>query len=83
MSTHVFCIRSDHATHVHCTSRHETSLDELVRVFAHDLAVLARAWLALVCVDDQISRLGVLIPAFGVHEAPLHARRETSTSSSS
>lgn len=57
----------------HGAAGDQATLDEFVRVVAHDLAVLARARLALVGVDDQIARPAVRRL---VHEAPLQARRE-------
>lgn len=54
-----------------------------MRVLPHNLSVLACSRLALVGVDDQVSRLGVLVPALGVHETPLHTGWETSATASS
>ncbi len=46
-------------------------LQELEGILLHDLAVLERARLGLVCVGDHIMR-----PVLVVHERPLHAGRE-------
>ena len=64
---------------VRCVCSHgepgdEASLDELVRVVSHDLSVLARAGLRLVCVDDQIVRSTV---ADLRHERPDEADKHT------
>lgn len=64
----------------HGTSSDETTLDELVRIVTHDLAVFARAWLALVRVYHQI--LGSTVRRL-VHEAPLETRRKAGTAASS
>mmetsp|Transcript_13585 Transcript_13585/g.38917 ORF Transcript_13585/g.38917 Transcript_13585/m.38917 type:complete len:207 (+) Transcript_13585:780-1400(+) len=52
----------------HGVSGHQASFDQLVRIFSHNLAVLASSWFGFVSVDNQergtaISRLR--------HEAPL------------
>ncbi len=49
------------------------ALDQLLRIVAHDVPVLAGAGLALVGVDDEVARPPVRLLG---HEAPLHARRE-------
>lgn len=71
------------STHVHGTASNKTSLNKLVRVLPHDLTVLAGTRLALVSVDNQVSRGGAVLPALGVHEGPLHSTGETSTTASS
>ena len=71
------------STHVHGTASNKTSLNQLVRVLPHDFTILASTGLALVGVDDQVSRGGTVLPALGVHERPLHSTRETSTAASS
>lgn len=53
---------------VHGTTGNKTSFNQLVRVFSHNLTVLAGAWLALVGVDDEIAGLGVLVPVLGIHK---------------
>merc|ERR1712142_851844 len=60
----------------HGATSHQTTLHQLVGVVTHDLTVLARAWLSLVGIDHQV--LGTAIWGL-VHEAPLHARGEPST----
>jgi hypothetical protein len=71
------------STHVHGTTSNKTSLNQLVRVLPHDLTILASTGLALVGVDDQVSRGGAVLPALGVHERPLHSTWETSAAASS
>src|SRR6476661_2698820 len=59
----------------------QRALDQLVRIVADDLAVLAASGLGLIGVDDQevgFAGLGLL-----GHEAPLHAGRETGTAAAS
>ena len=56
------------------SQKHNT--DQLVRVVAHDLSVLAGSWLALVGVDDEV--LGPAVVRL-VHEAPLHTGGEAGT----
>mmetsp|Transcript_3204 Transcript_3204/g.6113 ORF Transcript_3204/g.6113 Transcript_3204/m.6113 type:complete len:562 (+) Transcript_3204:1383-3068(+) len=53
----------------------EGALDQLVRLEAHDLAVLARSRLRLVGVDDDVRRAAVRRGALG-HERPLEAGGE-------
>ena len=53
---------------VHGASRNETAFDELVWVFAHDLAVFAGAGFAFIGVDNEVAGLGVFVPVFKVHE---------------
>lgn len=53
---------------IHRAAGNETAFDELVRVFAHDFAILACPWFAFVGVDDEIAGLGVFVPVFEVHE---------------
>mmetsp|Transcript_19209 Transcript_19209/g.34218 ORF Transcript_19209/g.34218 Transcript_19209/m.34218 type:complete len:476 (-) Transcript_19209:63-1490(-) len=57
----------------HGGARDEAALHELVRVVAHDLAVLAGAGLRFVRIDHQVGRPPV---AHLWHEAPLQARGE-------
>ena len=52
----------------HRSAGDQTALDELVRIVTHDLAVLARARLALIGIYDQV--LGPAVRRL-VHEAPL------------
>ncbi len=54
----------------------QRALDELVRIPAHDLPILASTGLALVGVDTQVLRQ---LARLAGHEAPLGARRETGT----
>lgn len=53
---------------VHRSAGDEAALDKLVGILSHNLAVLAGSGLALIGVDDQISRLVVLVPVLEVHE---------------
>lgn len=53
---------------VHGSAGDEASLDELVWVLSHDLAVLASSRLALIGVDDEVTGLAVLVPVLEVHE---------------
>src|SRR5207237_7259510 len=55
------------------------SLDQRVRRPAHDLAILERPRLGFVGVADQVVRLAIA----GLHEAPFHARWESSATASS
>lgn len=55
---------------VHGPPGNEATFDELMGVAAHDLAVLAGAWLAFVGVDDEVARSWVLLPAGFVHKRP-------------
>ncbi len=64
----------------HGTSRDQTALDELVRIVTHDLAILARARLALVGIDHQI--LWSTVRRL-VHEAPLESGREAGATATS
>ena len=64
----------------HGPSGDQAALDELVRIVAHDFAILARARLSFVGVDDEIARPAV---AGLVHKAPLHPAGESSTTSAS
>lgn len=64
---------------VHGATGDQTSLEQLVGVLAHNLTVLAGSGLTLIGVDDQVAGLGVLVPVLEVHERPLHARGETSS----
>src|SRR5581483_11255611 len=52
--------------------RDQDALEEHVRAVLHDVAVLRRARLGLVGVDDHVLGLGRV----ALDEAPLHARRE-------
>merc|ERR1719474_497910 len=63
----------------HSSSSDQTALNKSVRVVPHDLAVLASSRLALVSVDHQV--LGAAV-VWLVHEAPLEAAGEASTSPS-
>merc|ERR1719195_2111452 len=60
----------------HGGASHQTALNKSVRVVPHDLAVLASSRLALVSVDHQV--LGAAV-VWLVHEAPLEAAGEAST----
>lgn len=53
---------------VHGAARNEAALDELVRVLAHNLTILACSRLTLIGVDNEVSWFGVLIPVLEVHE---------------
>ena len=53
----------------------EAAFDELMRIPAHELAILERARLRLVGVAKQVVRLSLLLG----HERPLHTGREAST----
>ena len=53
---------------VHGAADDETAFNELVRVFAHDLAVFAGAGLAFVGVDNEVPGFLIVLPAFEVHE---------------
>jgi hypothetical protein len=68
---------------IHGTAGNHTSLDELVRVLAHNLSVLARSWLTLIGVDNQVPWLVVLLPSLWVHERPLETRGETGSTAAS
>eukprot|EP00227_Mantoniella_beaufortii_P011202 CAMPEP_0197590548 /NCGR_PEP_ID=MMETSP1326-20131121/11475_1 /TAXON_ID=1155430 /ORGANISM="Genus nov. species nov., Strain RCC2288" /LENGTH=441 /DNA_ID=CAMNT_0043155651 /DNA_START=195 /DNA_END=1517 /DNA_ORIENTATION=- len=57
----------------HGGARDQAPLDQLVRVVPHDFAVLARAGLGLVGVDDQVGRTAV---RYLWHEGPLEAGGE-------
>lgn len=56
------------STHVHGASGNQTSLEQLVWVLPHDLAILASTWLTLIGVDNQVSGGVALLPTLGVHE---------------
>lgn len=43
---------------LHREAREQTALHELVRVVSHNLAILARARLALVCINNQVAGSG-------------------------
>src|SRR5229473_1385717 len=58
--------------HAHADAGEETAFDELVRIMADDVAVLAGAGLGLVGVDDEIGRPRALLR----HEGPFDAGRE-------
>src|SRR3954451_19963093 len=58
----------------HGESRHQAAFDQKVRIVAHDLAVLARAGLRLVGIDDQIARPAVL--GLLGHERPFEPGRK-------
>lgn len=53
---------------VHRSSNNQTPLDQLLRVFPHNLSVLASSGFTLVGVHDQVTGSGVLIPVFEIHE---------------
>ena len=53
---------------VHRSSDDQTPLDQLLRVFPHDLSVLAGSGFTLVGVHDQVTGAGILLPVFEVHE---------------
>ena len=59
----------------HCAACHHATLDQQVRIMAHDLAVLAGTGLGFVSIDDEIVRA---IPHFLRHEGPFQARGEAS-----
>jgi hypothetical protein len=61
--------------HVVREARDDHPLDELMRIFVDDLAILERAGLGFVGVADEINRLA----AATVHEAPLESAREART----
>ena len=67
-------------TRAHCETGDQRALDQLVRIVAQDLAVLAAARLGFVGIDDQETRTAVL--RFLGHEAPLHAGGEARTTAS-
>jgi len=48
--------------------RRQTPFNKFVRILTHDLTILAGSWLAFVGVDDEIPRLGVLVPVLEVHK---------------
>merc|ERR1719461_2525934 len=58
----------------------QAAFNQSVRVVPHDLAILASSWLALVSVDHQV--LGAAV-VWLVHEAPLEAAGEASTTPAS
>ena len=60
----------------HGEGRDQGAFDELMRLGAHDFAVLAGAGLALVRVDDKVMRPGTDLLG---HEGPLHARGKAGT----
>lgn len=53
---------------IHSSTGDKTAFDKFMGILAHDLAVLACSRLAFIGIDDEIARLGVLFPAFDVHE---------------
>lgn len=73
------CLSASLSTYVHGASGDQTALNELVGILPHNLTVLAGTRLTLVGVDDQVSGGVALLPTLGVHEGPLHATGETST----
>ncbi len=60
----------------HGAAGDQTTLDQEMRIVAHDLAVFTGAWLGLVGVDHEIMR--PLADLLG-HERPLQSGRETGT----
>jgi hypothetical protein len=68
------------SSRVHCPSRHQTTLYQLVRVATHDLPIFAGSWFTLVSVDDEVPRSLVLFPSWLVHEGPFQTRREAGSS---
>lgn len=68
---------------VHGPANHETALNELVGVLAHDLSVLTGTGLTLIGVDAKVAITNVVLPSRGVHERPFHTGGETSASASS
>merc|ERR1719422_1297868 len=60
----------------HGSASHQAAFNQSVRVVPHDLAILASSRLALVSVDHQV--LGAAV-VWLVHEAPLKAAGEAST----
>src|SRR5690606_12431875 len=58
----------------HREAGYQRAFDQLVRIVADDLAILARTRLGLVGIDHQEARATVL--ALLRHERPLHASRE-------
>ena len=64
----------------HGSTSHQASLHQGVRIVAHDLTILASSWLTFISVDNQV--LWAAIVGF-VHEAPLEATGESSTTPTS
>merc|ERR1719447_502769 len=58
----------------------QAAFNQSVRVVPHDLAILASSWLALVSIDHQVLGAAVI---WLVHEAPLEAAGEASTTPAS
>jgi hypothetical protein len=57
---------------VHGSAGDKAAFDELVGVLSHDFTILAGSGFTLISVDDEVSRLGVLVPILKVHKR-LHA----------
>jgi len=53
---------------VHGTTHHQATLNQLLGVLAHNLAILASTGLAFICVNNQITGPGILVPVLEVHE---------------
>src|SRR5579859_2700879 len=68
---------------IHSPAYDNTSLHQLMWILPHDFSILARPWLTLISIDNQISRPGILLPARFIHKAEFHATREPGSSSSS
>jgi len=61
------------SSRIHRPSNDNTALNQLVRILPHDLPVLARPRLALICIDNQVPWPGIFLPPRLVHETELHA----------
>ena len=59
----------------HCETGDQAAFDQLVRIVAHDVPVLAGAGLGFVGIDDQIVRAAVAL-VVRRHEGPFEAGRE-------
>ena len=66
----------------HSTASNKAAFNELVRVMAHNLAVLTGAWLTFIGVNHKVARTRVFFPSRLEHETPFHTRGEASTTSS-
>ena len=53
---------------IHGPPGDEAAFDELVWVFAHNLAVFTGSRFALVGIHDKIARFGIFVPVFEIHE---------------
>src|SRR5947207_7108487 len=56
----------------------QDALEELMRIFVNDVAILERSWFGLVCVTDQIDRPFLV----GLDEAPFNTAGKTGTAPS-